>query len=68
MKDYVFTTIKVDGIVKRRRVFRNEDIMRRYYGDLFDFSHQTKDGYPARRSANTYLSYDSILLIEARDC
>ena len=68
MKDYVLATITRDGKAHRKRVFRNVTIMRRYYDNIFDFSHREKAGYPALSSINTFLDWEYILLIEAQDC
>lgn len=68
MKDYVLATVKRDGKIYRRRVFRDYNIMRRYYENIFDLSHETKEGYPALSSLNTFLKCEPVLLIEAKDC
>lgn len=70
MKVYQYATVKRDGKIIRRRVFRNVDILIRYYKDMFDFGHFSTedDGYPALSNDNTFLSYEDIILIEAMDC
>lgn len=68
MKDYVLAITKRDGKIIRKRVFRDVNILRRYYAVLFDLGHETEDGYPSRANSNTFLEWERVVLIEAKDC